>query len=356
MAILQKSRFFCRIAWGVVMLLLCAWVAGGSAGCTEAPCDVQRVGFYAASPSRVAGPSQFAQNVSTLQGPANGRNLAVVQLIRRDYEEAGLSRLFPARPLEPKQKETICYGRSGSGRELLAYRFGTGKHVLVATFAIHGWEDNFQRDGQLLSDTADLLMQALTGPAAQRLTSGDWTVYVLPCLNPDGLYDGWTCNGPGRCTTHCLDADGLVEEGPGVDLNRCFPYSFVSDYSARNYCGSEPLRAREAVALAQFTQSVMGDGYNILIDTHGWYCQTIVSDGWSGDLFQTFQDYFPGNSYASLRGAEGYYSAWAAYELGYDACLFEFPSVSSARDFREKGYGQDYVEAVCAILETYGSR
>ena len=81
----------------------------------------------------------------------------------------------------------------------------------------------------------------------------------------------------------------------------------------------------------------MGDGYNILIDTHGWYCQTIVSGGWSGDLFQTFQDYFPGNSYASLRGAEGYYSAWAAYELGYDACLFEFPSVSSARDFREKG-------------------
>ena len=33
---------------------------------------MQRVGFYAASPSRVAGPSQFAQNVSTLQGPANG--------------------------------------------------------------------------------------------------------------------------------------------------------------------------------------------------------------------------------------------------------------------------------------------
>lgn len=233
------------------MLFLCAGVAGGSAWCTEAPCDVQRVGFYAASPSRVAGPSQFAQNVSTLQGPANGRNLAVVQLIRRDYEEARLSRLFPVRPLEPRQKETICYGRSGSGRELLAYRFGTGKHVLVATFAIHGWEDNFQQDGQLLSDTAYLLMQALTGPAAQRLTSGDWTVYVLPCLNPDGLYDGWTWQWAGRCTTHCLDADGLVEEGTGVDLNRCFPYSFVSDYSARNYCGSEPLRAREAVALAQ---------------------------------------------------------------------------------------------------------
>ncbi len=357
MAILHKKRFFCRIACGAILLFLCVWVAGGPVWGTAAdPCDVQRVGVYAASPGRLAGPSQFAQTVSMLQSASNGRNLTVAQMVCRDYEEAKLSRLFPARPLEPRHREIICYGRSGSGRELLAYRFGTGKHVLVAAFAIHGWEDNFQQDGQLLSDTADLLIQALTGPAAQQLASGDWTVYVLPCLNPDGLYDGWTCNGPGRCTTHCLNADGLVEAGTGVDLNRCFPYRFVWDYSSRNYCGSEPLGAREAVALAQFTQSVMGEGYNVLIDTHGWYCQTIVSDGWSGDLFQTFQDYFPGNSYASLGGADGYFSAWAAYELGYDACLFEFPSVSSARDFREKGYGQDYVEAVCAILETYGNR
>ena len=112
---------------------------------------------------------------------------------------------------------------------------------------------------------------------------------------------------------------------------------------------------REALALAQFTQSVMGDGLNILIDTHGWYQQIIPSGDRSGTLFQTFSDYFPGNSYASLRSADGYYSAWAAYTLGYDACLFEFPHVSSAQDFQEKGYGQDYVDAICAILETYGS-
>ena len=113
--------------------------------------------------------------------------------------------------------------------------------------------------------------------------------------------------------------------------------------------------AGEALALAQFTQSVMGDGLNILIDTHGWYQQIIPSGDRSGTLFQTFSDYFPGNSYASLRSADGYYSAWAAYTLGYDACLFEFPHVSSAQDFQEKGYGQDYVDAICAILEAYGS-
>ena len=58
-------------------------------------------------------------------------------------------------------------------------------------------------------------------------------------------------------------------------------------------------------------------GLNILIDTHGWYQQIIPSGDRSGTLFQTFSDYFPGNSYASLRSADGYYSAWAAYTLGY---------------------------------------
>ena len=35
--------------------------------------------------------------------------------------------------------EKIVYGTSGEGRELCAYRYGSGKNVLVVGFAIHGY-------------------------------------------------------------------------------------------------------------------------------------------------------------------------------------------------------------------------
>lgn len=277
------------------------------------------------------------------------------RLVVYHYQTSWNRKLFSRHPLEEKNIETIIYGRSGAGRELLAYRFGRGENVLLLSFAIHAWEDNFDRDGQMLVDTAEALMAVLDARYDELVVAGNWTVYVLPCLNPDGLYDGWTCYGPGRCTTYYLNGDGRNTEGDGIgiDMNRCFPYAFRSQYNARNYCGSQPLQSREALALARFTEAVLGEGNNVLIDTHGWYRQTLVSGGWDGALYQTFRQYFPGNQYVSLRGASGYYSAWAAYELGYDACLFEFPYVSSARDFREKEYAQDYVDAICTLLTAY---
>ena len=353
-----------RAAGLLAIAILCSCMTAAPVRCAPSgTCDpdrLQRVHAYSFLPvssSLSSPPQQPVQSAALLQEEMsrNDAQAIVTQLVCRDYVQSLQARLFPPLPPEEKEMETIVYGRSGAGRELLAYRFGTGENVMVIAFAIHGWEDNFERDGQVLVDTAEDLMDVLKSRYEELVVAGDWTVYVLPCLNPDGLYDGWTQNGPGRCTTHYLDSSGQNSdgEGTGIDLNRCFPYAFRSRYDARNYCGSQPLAAREAQALAQFTQSVMGAGYNVLIDTHGWYRQTIVSSGWNGSLFQTFRRYFPGNEYVSLWGVSGYYTSWAAYTLGYDACLFEFPHVSSSRDFQEKGYGQDYIDAVCTLLETY---
>ena len=281
--------------------------------------------------------------------------------IRRSELAAMLTRLvlpetrktFTLTPFPKQVMETIVYGTSGAGRELKAYRYGDGENVMVVTFAIHGYEDNFAQDGQMLVDTAQQLMSALRADYDNLVRDGDWSVYVLPCLNPDGLYDGWTHNGPGRCTTYALDSSGNLIYGTGIDMNRCFPYSFSVSYSSRYYTGSQPLMAREAQALADFVSSVKGDGDNVLIDTHGWYSQIIVSGGTGGTIYQTFKDYFSRCSYASLYGGTGYFSSWAAYVEGYDACLFEFPNVTSASDFRNKGYAQDYVDAVCQLLRTY---
>ena len=272
----------------------------------------------------------------------------LTRLVRPEYRK-----LFTLTPYQKQVMETLVYGQSGAGRDLKAYRYGDGENVIILAFAIHGWEDNFSRDGQLLVDTAEDLMQVLEDRYDELVRSGDWSVYVLPCLNPDGLYDGWTCNGPGRCTTYRLDANGNNIYGVGIALNRSFPYRYQSRSDGRNYNGTAPLQAREAQALARFVQSVQGSGSNVLIDTHGWYRQTIVSGGQSGAIYRAFARYFPSNRYTSLSGGSGYFASWAAYVVGYDACLFEFPDVSSTQDFQNKGYGEDYINAICWLLQNY---
>ena len=281
-------------------------------------------------------------------------------LVRRSELATLLTRLVLPQersdtPLEAfpyKDIETIHYGTSSQGRNLTAYRFGSGSNVMVLTFGIHGFEDSFDRDGQLLVDTANALRRELEDRFDELVRAGDWTVYVLPSLNPDGLAEGWTNNGPGRCTIASLDADGNRRE-KGVDLNRCFPHNYSPQYSARNYNGTAPLQALEAQYLADFTQRIQGQRHNVLIDVHGWYQQTIVEGSTQSTIFRVFDQYFPENVHTYFNTASGYYSGWAGYELRYDACLFEFPYIDDAADFHASGYQTKFINAIAELLTTY---
>lgn len=249
--------------------------------------------------------------------------------------------------LEEQAVRQLTYGESAEGRALTAWQLGSGENTLLLTFAIHGYEDAFDRDGKVLTELASSLLRVLR-QNYELLDLGSWTVYILPCLNPDGLEAGWTCDGPGRCTLWHDGAEGLVSGG--VDLNRCFPANYRRLYGSRNYNGTEPLQAPEARALAEFTQSVMGTGKNYCIDAHGWYQQIIVSHGRGSILYRVFHDAFPKNSYAGLSGAVGYFSTWAA-SVGYEACLFEFPvDVTCEEDFYRAGYDQAYISAILNLL------
>lgn len=253
--------------------------------------------------------------------------------------------------------EKIVYGTSGAGRELVAYRFGEGENVAVLCFGLHGWEDGFDEDGQLLCETADTLCQMLSRKYDSLIDCNNWSVYVLPLLNPDGLYDGWSCNGPGRCTTHILDETGnpVFADGFGIDMNHCFPYRFTVVDDSRNRSGKEPLAAAEARALAEFVESVKGNGCNYLVDTHGWNNQIVVSTDAAGLLYRCFSEPFSAE-YASLENTCGCFSAWAAYVADYDeACQFEFPPVSSAEQFQKDDYQSKYCSAICTLLEQGGN-
>ncbi len=76
----------------------------------------------------------------------------------------------------------------------------------------------------------------------------DWTIYVLPSMNPDGLISGYTKDGPGRLTTSYITGSGNLSYSKGIDMNRSFPTNWVSYTSARNFNGSAPLACRESAA------------------------------------------------------------------------------------------------------------
>ncbi len=246
-------------------------------------------------------------------------------------------------PLNVPNAQTIIYGKSGSGQyDLTAYRFGTGENVLLLTFCIHGWEDAFDRDGAALVELGNATAEWLNDHTAL-VEDGDWSVYVLPCLNPDGLHLGTTTNGCGRCTY-------TSDDGKPVDLNRCFPYQFTPYEEPRCYNGKEPLACAEGRALAAFVPSIMGNGQNYAVDVHGWYQQILTEDPESV-LYPIFSSCFPDNRYTSLEAGYGYFSAWCGYTLGFDACLLELPaSVNSMEAYRKSNCETAFLSAIEQIL------
>lgn len=225
----------------------------------------------------------------------------------------------PSFAAQTPEYEEITYGMSGEHRSLKAYRFGSGENVLVVGFALHGYEDNWSQDGEALVRTAQALMESLR--SSYLPDSYNWTVYVLPCMNPDGLYSGWTNNGPGRCTTTCINSNGDLVTGSGIDMNRCFPTGFRTQTNSRNRTTERALACVEAQALSAFIQKVKGSKTNVLLDVHGWMQQTITT---SSRIKNVLQQTFPTNLYTNSNGGGGYLIRHA-HALGYESCLLELP-------------------------------
>lgn len=239
-------------------------------------------------------------------------------------------------------------GTSGAGRKMYSYTIGSGKNHIVITMAVHGWEDNWSKDASLLVKTGEQLI-TYASQNTSTLKSKDYSIIIVPCGNPDGLYSGTTCYGPGRCTTYRYNDSGQLVKG-GVDLNRCFPAGFKALYNNRNYTGSKPLMAKEARVLKNFVDSNKGSGKNIFIDGHGWLNQTITHTSGSGKVYQAFKKYFPGTRPASFGKGLGYISGYA-YSKGYEAVLFEFPNVTSSSQFDSQGYANKFINTVFYMVK-----
>lgn len=132
--------------------------------------------------------------------------------------------------------EEVCYGKSVCGRDLLAYRFGSGARRVLYVANIHAME--------FLGTEVILAL-------AQALQDSTCEVWLIPCANPDGR----------MAAEELLQSGGrrfLRGNANGVDLNRNFTVHFDRDYWLHRMLpqiyrsGSAPFSEPETAALRNF--------------------------------------------------------------------------------------------------------
>ena len=232
------------------------------------------------------------------------------------------------------QATVEVYGTSGKGRPLKVYKIGNGSKVLFAGFAIHGWEDRWDNDGLALVNIANSLISKIGDYKAQNGLHG-WTVYIAPCMNPDGVIVRGTNNGPGRCAVKSR-----------IDMNRCFPRGFTAQYNSRNYTGPNPLGAQEAVALKEFIEKINRTADElVVIDGHGWLGCTYGDSS----IAQYFTKQF-GFSHNGPSGG-GYFSYWAQGLPRTRGLLLEYPDTYSYGEVISRNYIGKTFNAIINILK-----
>ncbi len=220
------------------------------------------------------------------------------------------------------------FGSSVLGRDMVCWSIQPPSYsrTVLLNFAIHGWEDSYAADGQLLVDLGNALIAYYS--AASDLQS--CRLLIIPCANPDGIAEGTTNNGFGRC-----NADG-------VDLNRDFDANHVAYTTARNYTPA-PFTGVESQALRDL---VWAADPAVVVDFHGWLNYTIGDSGLA-ELFSTYVGVNHKNELST--SAHGYFSYWAELQ-GAEAILVEFKDTDSV-------VHSDVIEAINQLLaENYGTK
>ena len=260
---------------------------------------------------------------------------------------------------EPKfERQEGTYGKTGlnvadkGGSELKYLKYGTGKNVFFATFAIHGYEDKWDKDGYELIEIANNFYNKLLEDKDYDLAK-KWTIYIFPGVNQDGLQEGSTNNGPGRTTLY-----SQAPQNKGIDLNRCWQIGstyekFTSD---RNYNGDIGFQAYEAQALRDFMlKNKSKDGQTILVDLHGWTQQLIGDE----NICSYYEQQFPENNKRSVgRYGSGYMISWGRTYLGSTnraakTALIELPrdGVKNHQSVIDKDFSNRYIYATMKMLE-----
>lgn len=225
------------------------------------------------------------------------------------------------------------YGISGNGRDLGVYKIGNGPKIFIMIFEVHGYEDAWPKDGEELVKIGGKVINDLADYASDTGELNGWTVYIIRAANPDGLIDGYTNDGPGRCTVK-----------DRVDMNRSFPVDFLNYTSDRNNTGGAPLASKESFALYNFIYNKNPD---VVVDVHGWENKTL-GNGEIGKFFDEQFGFEHNNNYQ-----QGSVTDWARTLKGgtTKSTLVELPWPDSSQDIINKEFAQKVSNATLNIIK-----
>ena len=198
----------------------------------------------------------------------------------------------------------VVYGKSVMGKPLEAYEIynksnnNKYKKTLLIDFAIHGFEDEYYRDGKVLVKEAVRLVKYFTEHSS---ALKNYRLIIVVCANPDGTFDGRNNSRAnsrafGRCTAK------------HVDMNRDF----------------RRFRVKETRALKKY---ILKSDTDLYINCYGWENQVIGSRKLnkiirsSHNLRRTQNDVYCYN--------QGFAIGWVHRELGIPVALLEYKNTSS---------------------------
>ncbi|MBO4293433.1 MAG: hypothetical protein J5881_03490 [Clostridia bacterium] len=246
--------------------------------------------------------------------------------------------------------ENGTYGWSGAaiqgkngGSTLNYLRFGNGPNVFFAIFCVHGFEDNWWADGNVLANIADDFYNKLLADKDVDIAK-KWTIYIIREVNPDGLNLGYTKDGPGRTTVYS-------SLGRGIDINRSWQTG--SEYTKytddRNYNGKAGFQAYEAAYLRNFLLSHKStNGKTVLVDLHGWEDQ-LIGDSDIGKYYKQQYTSCSTKNYGSY--GKQYLISWARQNLGAKSALVELPSARNWSEVKSMKLSEKYVNATLNMLK-----
>lgn len=171
------------------------------------------------------------------------------------------------------------------------------KKTLFMDFAIHGFEDEYYRDGQVLVKEANALIEYFANHTSELK---DYTLVIIPCANPDGTIAGTNnlraCNTAfGRCTAN------------HIDMNR--------DWGSFN-----------AIETKKLKEFIVKTKPNFYLNMHGWLDETIGDSNLNTIINNQLGISKKINSYPTQ---SGYAIDWVHKNLKIPATLVEYKSSSS---------------------------
>ena len=218
--------------------------------------------------------------------------------------------------------QEFTYGSSESGRPLICYAIGeeSAPQSLLMIFGVHGFEDHFDHDGEVLRQIAGQVIQHYAENAD---SLQNFRLYIVPSANPDGLIDGNTQDGFGRCNAK------------GLDINRDFPIGWKKRTEARNKTGNQPFSTAEARAIRDLVESIQPD---YAMDIHGW----ISASYGEGKMAKTFAR--PFGFSVKIPKSGGMLCSWLD-TVTQEAIMLELPARPDKAGYVEKN-SQRLIEGI----------